>query len=106
MATKVPVWQLLEQRQTNGETPGGQICFAELIGYEWFLVNEEPPLYEPDENGKVWCVPSSSEVPNAYSASVEKPPIPPELANRIAALQQNSGGVSEFLAESAKYLGT
>lgn len=106
MEKKIPVWQLLERRQTNGETPGGQIAFAELVGYDWFPISEEPPLYEPDENGMVWCVPSSSEVPNPYHAAPEKPPVPKELINRIAALRQNSTGCSEFLAESAKYLGT
>ena len=55
MAANLVAWQCYELRKVVGIVDGQLQSVP--IGYEWFKVNEEPPLYEPDESGRMFSLP-------------------------------------------------
>jgi hypothetical protein len=73
-------WQLFERRLYTGESVDGQIQPAPLLGYEWHQDDQPPPVYEPQQDGTMFMIPSG--LPphvKVYVTSEQKPSIPPEL---------------------------
>lgn len=54
----MPAWTKLEKRQIT-QFKDGAIYRTKIIGYEWFDVAKQPPLYvtirENDGNQYQWC---------------------------------------------------
>ena len=47
-------WVLFEKVQVVATNASGQVTEIKPLGKDWFPRNEEPPIYEPDENKEMW----------------------------------------------------
>jgi hypothetical protein len=54
---KLVSWSCLEVMRVLETNEQGQITKTESLGFTWVRAGEEPSLYEPDENGRMYGVP-------------------------------------------------
>jgi hypothetical protein len=46
-------WTKLEKRQIT-EKRDGAVYKTKVVGFEWFPINNQPPLYVEDKDGFIW----------------------------------------------------